>query len=243
MYDFSGRVVLVTGAARGQGEATARAFAELSATVLLADVLVDEGEAVAAELGPAASFVRLDVADGIQWADLIEQVGRLHGRLDVLINNAGIFHREPLPDTDQAVMERLFRVNQLGPWLGMRACLPLLIESTGSIVNVASTAGVRGVANVVAYSSTKWAVRGLTRAAAIEFAPHGIRVNCVIPGLIDTPMAHQNEPAALREFLQLIPLRRLGRPAEVATASVYLASDQAGYITGTDLIVDGGDTA
>jgi 3alpha(or 20beta)-hydroxysteroid dehydrogenase len=174
---------------------------------------------------------------------VVDDIRAREQRLDVLVNNAGLFHTQPLPETSETVFARLHSTNQLGVLLGMQASLPLLMAARGTIVNIASTAGIRGVSNAIAYSATKWAVRGMTRAAAVEFAPHGIRVNCVVPGLIDTRMAHLNDPAALEAFIGTIPLARMGESHEVAAATVFLASKAASYITGTDIVVDGGDTA
>jgi len=242
MGGVTGKVAIVTGAARGQGAATARLLVERAAMVVLADVLDADGAELARTLGGHAQYRHLDVADAGDWAALIDHVAQCHGRLDALVNNAGIFRRAPLGEHGEDDFDALYRTNQLGPLLGMRAAFAMLAESRGAIVNIASTAAVRSVAQTVPYAATKWAVRGMTRAAAAEFAAAGVRVNCVIPGLIDTAMAHLNPSDVLDGYVEGIPLRRMGEPREVAYASAFLISDEAAYLTGAELTVDGGDT-
>jgi 3alpha(or 20beta)-hydroxysteroid dehydrogenase len=236
--DFTGKRFLVTGAGRGQGAATVRLLSERGAVVIAGDVDLDAVTAVAAG-SERIQPVRLDVSRREDWEAAVDGVQTLDG----LVNNAGIFAVGGIEDFDVDVADRLYRVNQLGMMLGIATTRPLLSAVRGSIVNISSTAGVRGVPGRIAYAATKWAVRGLSRAAAVELAPEGVRVNCVVPGLIDTPMAHGNSPEDLAAFTAMIPLGRMGEAHEVAEATIFLLSARASYITGGELIVGGGDGA
>jgi 3alpha(or 20beta)-hydroxysteroid dehydrogenase len=240
MARFDGKVVLISGGARGQGAAEARMLVAEGARVVLGDVRETEGAALAAELGPAAVFVRHDVTRPEDWANAVaaaEALGGLHG----LVNNAGIYVPKPLMETDLALFERHMRVNQLGCFLGMQAVVPAMERSGGgSIVNVSSTAGLRGSPNAFAYSATKWALRGMTKAAAVDLASRSIRVNSVHPGPIDTPMLDVRTPEENRRRLQAVPMRRQGSAAEVARLVLFLLSDDSGYMTGSEVAIDGG---
>ncbi|SHW16071.1 3-alpha-(or 20-beta)-hydroxysteroid dehydrogenase [Mycobacteroides abscessus subsp. abscessus] len=242
--DLIGKVAIITGAARGQGEAEARLFAERGAQVVLTDVLVDEGEAVAASIGPAARFQRHDVGSETDWRTTVELALSEFGRIDALVNNAAICTVEPLLDHTAESWERQLRVNLIGPFLGTKAVVePMRAVGGGSIINVSSQAGLQGLAGYSAYGASKWGLRGFSKVAAIELGPMGIRVNTVYPGMIDTPMvAHLpiergpgGHPGA--------PLTRVGDPAEVAEVVAFLASDASSYMTGADLAVDGGASA
>jgi 3alpha(or 20beta)-hydroxysteroid dehydrogenase len=240
MGRLDGKVALITGAARGQGAAEARAFVAEGACVVVTDVLV-EGQSVARELGDAAVFVHHDVASEAEWAMAVAAALERFGRLDVLVNNAGLLRRGALEETTAADYERHFRVNQLGVFLGMRAVLePMRAAGGGSIVNIASVNALRGMRGSIAYTSTKWAVRGLTQCAALELAPHAIRVNTVNPGLIETPMTAANSPEHNRAAVARTPLARAGTVADVIGAVVYLASDESAFVTGAEITVDGG---
>ena len=241
MARFDGKVVLVSGAARGQGAIEARMLVAEGAQVVLGDVLGAEGERLAAKLGPTnARFLRQDVAVEEDWARLVsaaEAMGGLHG----LVNNAGIYVPRTLMETDAELFERHTRVNQLGCFLGMKAAVPAMERSGGgSIVNISSTAGLRGSAQAFAYSATKWALRGMTKSAAVDLAPRGIRVNSVHPGPVDTAMLRIRSPAEIAGRVGQVPLRRLGTAEEVARLVLFLLSDESAYMTGAELAIDGG---
>lgn len=242
MNRLSGKIVLISGGARGQGAAEARLFVAEGAKVVIGDVLVAEGQRLAAELGDAAVFVRQDVTQEDDWAKALEAaagLGGLHG----LVNNAGIYQPNTLMETDVALFERHMRVNQLGCFLGMKAVVPLMERSGGgSIVNISSVAGLRGSPGAIAYSATKWALRGMTKAAAIDLAPRKIRVNSVHPGPIDTEMLHVRTPEQNQRRLQAVPMRRMGTAEEVASLVLFLLSEESGYITGAEVAIDGGAT-
>lgn len=240
MARFTGKVVLISGGARGQGAAEARLLVAEGARVVLGDLLEAEGRALAEELGPAAQFVRQDVTRPEDWARAVaaaESMGGLHG----MINNAGIYVPRPLMETDAELFERHMRVNQLGCFLGMQAVVPAMERAGGgSIVNISSTAGLRGSPGALAYCATKWALRGMTKAAAVDLAPKGIRVNSVHPGPIETDMVKvwSNEQRATR--LAQIPIGRIGQPEDVARVVLFLLSEESAYMTGAELSVDGG---
>ncbi|WP_295121800.1 SDR family NAD(P)-dependent oxidoreductase [uncultured Leifsonia sp.] len=230
-----GATVVVTGAARGQGAAEARLLARLGAQVVATDVVAPD-EA----LGDGVVFRLLDVTDEAAWAKLAADLGTTLGgaRLRGLINNAGVTHRAGIARTERGDWDRVLAVNLTGPMLGMRALAPLMGDGS-SIVNVGSIAGLTGH-YTAAYTASKWGLRGLSRVAATEYGPRGIRVNTIHPGFIETDMT-ANAPAAMREAqLELTPLGRLGEAADVAGLAVFLISDASGYISGADLPVDGG---
>lgn len=236
---LDGKVALITGGARGQGAAEVRAFTAEGATVIVADVLVDEAKQVASECGAAAVPVALDVTDERNWERVAAEIRSEHGRLDVLVNNAGILALTPIETTSLADYERVIAVNQTGVFLGMRAAIPLMEGNGGSIVNVSSVGGLAGMPMMFAYVASKFAVRGMTRTAAVELAPRGIRVNSVHPGGVETPMLQElGLPPDL--MAQAAPLGRLARPEEVAALVLFLASDESSYCTGSEFVVDGG---
>jgi 3alpha(or 20beta)-hydroxysteroid dehydrogenase len=245
MGRLDGRVAIITGGARGQGAAEARLFVAEGARVVIGDVLATEGEALARELGAAARFVRMDVSQETGWEAALA-AARALGPLTTLVNNAAIQHYAPLVETTTTDYLRVVGVNQVGCFLGLRACAPVLAANGGgSIVNVASMDGTRGTNGMVAYVSSKWAVRGLTKVAAIELGPAGIRVNTILPGSILTPMGNPNdEPLeSYNRHFRGYPLARIGLPEEIARLALFLASDESSYCTGAEFLADGGATA
>jgi len=239
MTSLQGKVAIITGAASGQGAAEARLFVAEGAQVVITDI--GDGDAVAAQLGDRSLFVRHDVSDEAGWADVVKQTLQRFDRLDVLVNNAGVYKPRSLVDTDTALWDLHYRVNQLGVFLGMRAVVEAMAGSGGgSIVNVSSGAGMKNVPGMFAYATSKWAVRGMTKLAASELAPLGIRVNSIHPGIIDTPMLGENTAERLKMFEDMIPMRRMGTPDEVAQLVLFLVSDASSYVTGAEVTVDGG---
>ncbi len=236
------KVALITGAARGQGAAEAAKFVSEGAVVRLTDVLDREGEGTAAALGDAASYRHLDVTDAEQWSAVVEETVADLGRIDVLVNNAGIFELGGL-DAPHDIWERTIAINQTGVYLGMRTVAPTMrAQESGSIVNISSIAGLGATAMAFAYGASKWAVRGMSKSAARELAPHGIRVNSVHPGIIETPMLE-----AFGEHRQTveerIPLGRTASADEVADLVLFLASDESVYCSGHEFVIDGAMTS
>jgi 3alpha(or 20beta)-hydroxysteroid dehydrogenase len=242
---LEGMVAVVTGAARGQGEATARLFAAEGARVAVVDVIEDAGRAVAEGIGGAASFHAIDVSKEPGWQALAADLMRRWGRIDVLVNNAAILHTAELLQLERTDFERVLSVNLLGAWAGIKTLAPQMIaQGKGSIVNVHSVAALVGINGLGAYVASKWALRGLTKTFAMELGHRGVRVNGIFPGGIDSPMAGV-EGAPRREINKLFvgqPLARIGEPEEVARASLFLASDDASYLCGAELTIDGGLT-
>jgi 3alpha(or 20beta)-hydroxysteroid dehydrogenase len=235
------RVVLVTGAARGQGEAEARLFVAEGASVVLGDVLDDEGSAVADSLGDAAIYLHHDVSDPASWQAFAETATARYGRIDALVNNAGIMVYKPMEDMTLEEYRRVVEVNQIGCFLGMKAVLPgMRAAGGGAIVNVSSTAGLRGFAKGIGYVSSKFAVRGLTRTAAQELGPLSIRVNSLHPGGVDTALGWGYGDVDLDQLYGSTPLGRIGRPDEMARVALFLICDDSSYCTGAEFVADGG---
>ena len=236
---LTGKVAIVTGGARGQGAAEGRLFVEEGATVYLTDVLADEGGKTAADVG--ATFLEHDVASPDAWTAVVERVLGDQDRIDVLVNNAGILAWDSLAGTSIETWTRIVAVNQTGVFLGMQAVAPQMInQKSGSIINLSSIAGLRGTSPCFAYGATKWAVRGMTKSAAQELGPHGVRVNSIHPGIIDTPMM---EGIPLDQLTTNVPLGRHASADEVAKLALWLASDESGYANGAEFVLDGGFTA
>ncbi len=246
MARLDGKVAIITGGAQGQGEAIARAFVAEGAKIVIADIADDKGKALATELGESAHFVHHDVSDEASWDAIVGETVATFGPVNVLVNNAGVLMFADLVDTKLSDFERLFRINQLGCFLGMRTVAPIMVENGGgSIVNTSSIEGLGGMPTLVAYTGTKFAIRGMSKAAAMELGPSGIRVNSVHPGMIRTPMieGHVGGEAGYEFVGGKIPLRRVGLPEDLAGVYVYLASDESSYATGAEFVVDGGVTS
>jgi len=238
---LTGKVAIITGGARGQGEAEARLFASHGAQVVVTDVLAEQGQAVAESLGDQAIFVQHDVSSEEGWADVIDHTLHRFGRVDVLINNAAISKPLKLEDTTTATYRQIIDINQVGVFLGMRAVLqPMKQAGGGVIINVASVAGLQGTSTLFAYTASKWAVRGMSKSAALELARYNIRVNVINPGVIDTLINHDNPDKMNQVLVQTTPLRRMGDPIEIAEAALFIASDAARFATGADFTIDGG---
>ncbi len=242
MGRLDGKVAIITGAARGQGAEEARLFVSEGARVLLCDVRDAEGEAVAADLGAKAVYQHLDVSDEAQWRAAVTRAKELYGGLTVVVNNAGIARTGTIENGSMEDLHRMIAVNQIGSWLGMRTSAAALRDSGGgSIVNVSSTAAFWGGApGLAAYGMTKWALRGMTKSAALEFARDRIRVNSVHPGIIVTPMLTEGSPLGQVDYGSRVPAGRPGQPIDVANVVLFLASDESDYCTGAEFVVDGG---
>jgi len=242
---LDGKVALITGGARGQGAEEGRLFSAEGATVVLTDVLDEDGERTAAEID-RADYRHLDVRSESEWEEVVADVVARHGRLDVLVNNAAIDLIKRLDATTMEEWDRVVAINQTGVFLGMRTAAKAMMAAGGggSIVNISSVAGLEGVFGHGAYTGTKFAVRGMTKVAAKEWGKHGIRVNSVHPGLIETPMTADlrafNDPATRAKAERNIPLGRVGQPVDIAWMVVFLASDESSYCSGQEFTVDGG---
>ncbi|MFN8221885.1 MAG: SDR family oxidoreductase [Gaiellales bacterium] len=248
MGRLNGKICLLTGAAspRGQGAAEARLFTAEGATVVLADVADEEGGRTAADIGAATSYTHLDVTDPASWEAVVAGVLSRHGRLDVLVNNAGVWESGSLADLTPERYRRVIEVNQIGVFLGMRAVAPhMRTRGSGSIVNVSSNAGLRvNLPNIaggkgIAYVASKWAVRGMTRSAALELAAEGVRVNAIYPGPVDTAMIADGHAAIAAGQ----PYGRLATAAEIAAVALFLASDESAMLNGAEIAADGGAVA
>jgi 3alpha(or 20beta)-hydroxysteroid dehydrogenase len=242
MGRVDGKVALISGGARGMGASHARALVAEGARVVAADILDDEGDALAKELGSirtgAAVYVHLDVTQPDQWKAAADVAVREFGALNVLVNNAGILNGNTLQNFPLADWQQIIDVNLTGTFLGMQAAVePMIAAGGGSIINISSVEGLRGSPGLYGYVASKFGVRGLAKAAALELAPHHIRVNSIHPGLIRTPMT----AGVPEDFLQ-IPLGRGADPGEVSACVVYLASDESSYSTGGEFVIDGGLT-
>jgi 3alpha(or 20beta)-hydroxysteroid dehydrogenase len=237
---LSGKVAIVTGAARGQGAAEARLFAAEGAKVVLGDVLLDEVHAVADEIGDAATALRMDIREVGDWAAAIE-AAEAFGPLNVLVNNAAVVHFASIVDTTMEDWQRVIGVNQTGTFLGIQSAIaPMKRAGGGSIVNVSSIDGLQAKNGIIAYAASKWAIRGMTKVAALELGRHGIRVNSLHPGGVDTLMGNPAGMDNIDEFYRKYPIPRAGRSEEIALLALFLASDESSYSTGSEFVADGG---
>ena len=250
MARLEGKVALISGGARGQGAVEAQMFAEEGAKVVIGDILDDAGrqtEAQLRELGYECTYVHLDVTSETDWDAAVQTAVTAYGKLDILLNNAGILIRKNIEDTTETDWDRIFAVNAKGVFLGTKAALPALRASGGgSIINISSTAGLVGSPNGSAsYTATKGAVRLFTKSTAIQHAREGIRCNSIHPGPIETDMIADtlNDPDSMALRMQRLPLGRVGKPSEIAYGAIYLASDESSFVTGAELVIDGGTTA
>ncbi|MCU1645256.1 MAG: 3-beta-hydroxysteroid dehydrogenase [Nocardia sp.] len=239
---LSGRVALISGAASGMGASHARAFIAEGAAVMIGDITDEPGARLAEELGDQAAYIHLDVTRSEDWAAAVAETVRRFGKLNVLVNNAGIFDGGPLGEYTEKQWQTVIAVNLTGPFLGLTAARDALVAARpAAVVNISSAAGIQGVAGVHAYTASKFGVRGLTKSAALELAPHGVRVNSVHPGGILTPMLGATGEVTVDRGSN--PLARLGIPEEVTPLVVFLASEESSYCNGAEYVVDGGMTA
>lgn len=244
---LSGKVVLITGAASGIGEATARTFAQHGAEVIVTDIRDELGNAVVRSIGPRATYMPLDVRDADGWAQTVAQVVERFGGLDVLVNNAGAGTGGGIERETLEGHKKVLDINVTGVWLGMRAVLKAMDRrGGGSIVNISSIDGLVGVEGLSTYVGSKFAVTGMTRSLAIELGDRNIRVNCIHPGIIATPMVEQTPAKSMARLQAAVarqPIKRMGRPEEIANAALFFASDESSFCTGASLVVDGGHIA
>ena len=244
---LDGKVALITGAASGQGAAEARRFVAEGAKVAITDIVDEPGAKLAVELGEAAFYRHLDVPAEADWTAAVAETVERFGKLDVLVNNAGIGSVGSLEGLPLEMHHKIIDINLHGVYLGMRAVKAAMIAAGGgAIVNISSIDGLVGVLGMTSYAGSKFAVTGMTRSAAIELGPHGIRVNSIHPGVINSPMvaeAPKEILARLQRLMDQQPIKRMGEPEEIANLALFLASDEASYITGTGVVIDGGHLA
>ena len=247
---LKGKVALISGGAKGQGKVEAQLFSKEGAKVVLGDILDDLGQEVAKDIqdtGGEATYVHLDVTNETDWKSSIEIVLKKYGRLDILVNNAGILIRKGIEDTTSEDWSRIMAINAKGAFLGIKSAIPVMRQSGGgSIINISSTAGlVASPSGSASYTATKGAVRLLTKSTAIQYAHENIRCNSVHPGPIDTDMIQDSitDPTKLTERMERLPMGRFGTAEEVAFGVLYLASDESSFVTGSELVIDGGHTA
>ena len=243
MGKLQGKVAIITGAAQGMGASHAKRFIEEGAKVVLTDLNEEKGQAFAKELGENAIFIKQNVASEEDWKVVVKKAEETFGPVNILVNNAGISVNKSILETTLDEYSRIVAINQVSVFLGMKTVAPSMEKTgNGSIVNISSMNGL--VAGAIGYTDTKFAVRGMTKAAAIEFAHKGIRVNSVHPGVIETPMVTQGDSyEIIKEFAKHIPLQRTAKPEEVSNLVLFLASDEASYSTGSEFVIDGGLTA
>lgn len=243
MSRLNGKVAIITGGSRGMGASHVRLFIKEGAKVMIADILEQEGQALANELGESAKFIKLDVTKGANWEEVVAETEKAYGPVNVLVNNAGISMNKSIEETSEEDYRRILDINQVSVFLGMKSVIPSMKKGNGgSIVNISSINGLVGGA--IGYTDTKFAVRGMTKAAALGLSQYGIRVNSVHPGVIETPMIVQEDSKeAIKEFAKYIPTGRVAKPEEVSNLVLFLSSDESSYSTGSEFVVDGGLTA
>jgi 3alpha(or 20beta)-hydroxysteroid dehydrogenase len=240
MNRLDGRIALVTGAARGIGAAIARAMVSQGAKVVIGDVLDRQGEELAKELGDSATYVRLDVTQPHEWEAAVGVALKRYGKLNVLVNNAGINNLAPIDQYSRADWDKIIAINLTGVFNGIKAAIPALkAAGGGSIINMSSLAGLRGEAGMPGYVATKFAVRGLTKAVALDVARYGIRVNSIHPGIVRTPLSAEGPQVSMNH----VAMARVGEAVEIANLTVFLASDESSFSTGAEFIADGGEFA
>ncbi|WP_298826130.1 glucose 1-dehydrogenase [uncultured Planococcus sp.] len=241
MGRLNGKVAIITGGARGMGAAHAKRFLEEGAKVVITDILTEEGEAVARDLRNDIKFMEHDVTKASEWERVIMETESVFGPVNVLVNNAGIALLKTIGKMTEAQYRKVIDVNQVSVFLGMKYVHPSMSKAeSGSIINISSISGLSGNTDSIAYSASKFAVRGMTKSAAIEFGGEGIRVNSVHPGITETPMVRKSR---VSKMAKAIPLQRTAQPEEVSDLLVYLASDESAYVTGAEFVIDGGLTA
>ena len=244
MARLDGKVALITGGARGQGAADARLFVAEGAQVVIGDVLDAQGEMIATQIGRRALYCHHDVSSPQDWDAIVSATLKAFGRLDILVNNAGVFSWTPMATTSAEEYLRIVRINQVGVFLGMKAVIPAMSSrGGGSIVNIASVDAMMGRPGKIAYAASKWAVRGMTKAAAIELAPLGIRVNSIHPGTVDTPLFDEtiaDTSVTKRMVAEGIPTGRITTAADIAVLALYLGSDESHQCNGAEFVIDGG---
>ncbi|MNO67782.1 3-alpha-(or 20-beta)-hydroxysteroid dehydrogenase [compost metagenome] len=243
MGRLTGKVAIITGGARGMGESHVRRFVAEGAKVVFTDLNEEAGGALAKELGESVKFVKQDVSKAADWDHVIVEAEKAFGPVNILVNNAGISVNNTIANMTEEQYRKIVDINQVSVFLGMKAVFPSMQKANGgSIVNISSMNGL--VAGAIGYTDTKFAVRGMTKAAAMEFAAHGIRVNSVHPGIIETPMVTQGDAVdAIKELAKYVPLQRVAKSEEVTNLVLFLASDESSYSTGSEFVIDGGLTA
>lgn len=240
---LEGKVAIVTGAAQGMGASHVKRFIKEGAKVVFTDINEELGKSFEVELGENAKFVKQDVTSEADWKNVVDQTVETFGGIDILVNNAGISMSTPLLDLSEKDYRKIVDINQVSVFLGIKAVVPTMSEAkSGSIINISSMNGLVGGA--VGYTDTKFAVRGITKAAALQVGALGIRVNSVHPGVVETPMVTEGDAVELiKEFAKHIPVQRIAKPEEVSNLVLYLASDESAYSTGSEFVIDGGLTA
>lgn len=245
LFDLTGKIALISGAGSrgGQGEAQARLFLEHGAKVVIGDLPNSQGAQIAEDLGENAIFVELDVTDEASWAAAVARAKETWGAPSILSNTAGVWLMKGILETSYAEYQKVVGVNQVGVYLGMAAVLPDMKEArSGAIVNLSSVSGIKGGGQPFAYTASKFAVRGMTRQAAHDLAPYGIRINSICPGVVDTPMI-DGGPEVLEHLASIIPSGRVGQPEEIASIALFLVSDASSYVSGTEVVADAALTA